>query len=106
MTIRSGERPTDRICGVAFRHLYPDFSVTRREAVDLHYWATGNQEWYDPGMSSPSLLQGQSCMSSDWRLPPDAMTTKDGKLQITITEEPIHGLNFRSGMLQSWNKVS
>ncbi|GAA5961799.1 hypothetical protein JCM21900_003313 [Sporobolomyces salmonicolor] len=52
------------------------------EAVDLHYWATGDFEWYDP----------------------DAVTTKDGNLVLTISEEPIHGLNFRSGMLQSWNK--
>lgn len=52
------------------------------EAVDLHYWQTTNFEWYDP----------------------DAVTTKDGKLVITITQEPIHNLNVRSGMIQSWNK--
>ncbi|GAA5969770.1 hypothetical protein JCM21900_004194 [Sporobolomyces salmonicolor] len=52
------------------------------EAVDLHYWATTDLEWYDP----------------------DAITTKDGNLEITLSQEPIHDLNFRSGMLQSWNK--
>ncbi|KAJ6557272.1 glycoside hydrolase family 16 protein [Mycena vulgaris] len=52
------------------------------EAVDLHYWPTGDLEWYDPG----------------------AITTKDGKLVITMTEQPSHDLNFQSGMLQSWNK--
>lgn len=52
------------------------------EAVDLHYWATVDLEWYDP----------------------DAITTRDGKLVITLAEEPIHDLNFRSGMLQGWNK--
>ncbi|KAJ7075867.1 glycoside hydrolase family 16 protein [Mycena belliarum] len=52
------------------------------EAVDLHYWPTGDLEWYDPG----------------------AITTKDGKLVITMTEKPNHDLNFQSGMLQSWNK--
>ncbi|GAA5875633.1 hypothetical protein JCM1840_003160 [Sporobolomyces johnsonii] len=52
------------------------------EAVDLHYWETQDYEWYDP----------------------DAIITRDGQLQITLSEEPIHGLNFRSGMLQSWNK--
>lgn len=36
---------------------------------------------------------------------PDAVTTRDGKLEITMTQEPINGLNFRSGMLQSWNKL-
>jgi beta-glucanase (GH16 family) len=39
------------------------------------------------------------------RYDPDAVTTKDGKLEITLTQEPTHGLNFRSGMLQSWNKM-
>ncbi|ORY74277.1 glycoside hydrolase family 16 protein [Leucosporidium creatinivorum] len=52
------------------------------EAVDLHYWATTDLEWYDP----------------------DAITTENGSLVITLSEEPDHGLNFRSGMLQSWNK--
>lgn len=46
--------------------------------MDFHYWPTADLEWYDP----------------------DAITTKDGKLVITMTQEPIHGLNFRSGMLQ------
>jgi beta-glucan synthesis-associated protein KRE6 len=45
------------------------------EAVDLHYWATNDYEWYDP----------------------DAVTTKDGALEITITEQPWRGLNFRWG---------
>lgn len=52
------------------------------EAVNLHYWQTVDLEWYDP----------------------DAITTKDGSLQITITAEDIHDLKYRSGMLQSWNK--
>lgn len=53
------------------------------EAVDIHYWPTGDFEWYDPS----------------------AVTTKDGHLLITITQEPMHGLNFKSGMIQSWNKL-
>ncbi|KAJ3867728.1 glycoside hydrolase family 16 protein [Lentinula novae-zelandiae] len=53
------------------------------EAVDLHYWPTGDLEWYDPG----------------------AITTKGGQLVITLTEEDSHNLNFKSGMLQSWNKL-
>lgn len=52
------------------------------EAVDLHYWPTGDFEWYDPA----------------------AITTANGKLVITMEQMPIHDLNFRSGMLQSWNK--
>ncbi|BGP13216.1 hypothetical protein JCM10213v2_001135 [Rhodosporidiobolus nylandii] len=53
------------------------------EAVDLHYWGTKDLQWYDP----------------------DAITTRDGNLVITMSQEPIHNLNFRSGMLQSWNKL-
>ncbi|KAL1682246.1 glycoside hydrolase family 16 protein [Schizophyllum commune] len=53
------------------------------EAVDLHYWPTGDIEWYDP----------------------KAITTRDGNLVITMTEEEKNDLNFVSGMLQSWNKV-
>jgi beta-glucanase (GH16 family) len=54
------------------------------EAVDLHYWPTGDLEWYTP----------------------DAITTANGHLVITMTETPNHGnLNWESGMLQSWNKL-
>ncbi|KAK7024037.1 beta-glucan synthesis-associated protein SKN1 [Favolaschia claudopus] len=53
------------------------------EAVDLHYWPTGDLEWYDPG----------------------AITTQGGHLVITMSEKNNHGLNFQSGMLQSWNKL-
>lgn len=52
------------------------------EAVDLHYWGTNNYEWYDPA----------------------GVTTKDGALRITLSQAPEHNLNFRGGMLQSWNK--
>ncbi|OWZ49099.1 glucosidase [Cryptococcus neoformans c45] len=51
--------------------------------VDIHYWPTGDFEWYDPA----------------------AITTKDGHLVITLNQENIHDLNFRSGMLQSWNQI-
>ena len=33
------------------------------------------------------------------------MTTANGKLVISMTQEPIHNLNFKSGMLQGWNKL-
>ncbi|GFZ52315.1 Beta-glucan synthesis-associated protein KRE6, partial [Saitozyma sp. JCM 24511] len=52
-------------------------------AVDLHYWPTGNLEWYDPS----------------------AVTTTDGSLVVTMTQEPINDLLFKSGMLQSWNQI-
>lgn len=53
------------------------------EAVDLHYWPTGDLEWYSP----------------------DAITTANGSLVITMIEQVNHQLNFQSGMLQSWNKM-
>lgn len=52
------------------------------EAENLHYWATGDLEWYYPS----------------------AVTTKGGQLVLTLTEQPINNLNFMSGMLTSWNK--
>ncbi|KAG5646529.1 hypothetical protein DXG03_003296 [Asterophora parasitica] len=53
------------------------------EAVDLHYWPTGDLEWYSP----------------------EAITTQGGNLVITLTEETFNDLNFKSGMMQSWNKL-
>ncbi|KAJ6508227.1 glycoside hydrolase family 16 protein [Mycena sanguinolenta] len=52
-------------------------------AVDLHYWPTEDLEWYDPS----------------------AVTTRDGKLVITLSEVDNHDLNFQSGMLASWNQI-
>ncbi|MCO5598570.1 hypothetical protein L7F22_052667 [Adiantum nelumboides] len=52
------------------------------EAVDLHYWGTNNFEWYDPA----------------------GVTTSDGALHITLSQTPEHNLNFRGGMLSTWNK--
>ncbi|KAG6830327.1 hypothetical protein H0H92_001262 [Tricholoma furcatifolium] len=52
------------------------------EAVDLHYWATNNLEWYDPA----------------------AITTANGSLVITFSEMETHGLNYQGGLLSSWNK--
>ncbi|OSX60014.1 glycoside hydrolase family 16 protein [Postia placenta MAD-698-R-SB12] len=52
------------------------------EAVDLNYWPTGDIEWYTPTVT----------------------TTENGKLVITMEEVENHNLNFRSSMLQTWNK--
>ncbi|KAI0916764.1 hypothetical protein AcV5_007406 [Taiwanofungus camphoratus] len=53
------------------------------EAVNLNYWPTGDLEWYTP----------------------DMITTEDGKLVITMEQVENHNLPWRSGMLQSWNKM-
>ena len=45
------------------------------EAVDLHYWATNNLEWYDPA----------------------AITTQDGSLVITLERKETHNLHFQGG---------
>ncbi|KAH9942349.1 glycoside hydrolase family 16 protein [Epithele typhae] len=52
------------------------------EAVDLHYWQTGNLEWYDPS----------------------AIMTKDGALEITLSAQENHDLNYTGGLMSSWNK--
>ncbi|KAG9317367.1 beta-glucan synthesis-associated [Chiua virens] len=52
------------------------------EAADLHYWATNNLEWYSP----------------------DAITTKDGSLVITLSQKQTHNLNYQGGMMSTWNK--
>ncbi|KAL4266529.1 SKN1/KRE6 family protein [Pleurotus pulmonarius] len=56
------------------------------EAVDYHYWGTEDLEWYDPAQ----------------------VTTGGGHLQLTLEKinNPVnnHNLNYRSGMIQSWNK--
>lgn len=52
------------------------------EAVDLNYWGTKNYEWYDPS----------------------AVTTSGGAMHITLSEHRLHNLNFRSGMVTTWNK--
>jgi beta-glucanase (GH16 family) len=53
------------------------------EAVDLWYGVTRDLEWYDP----------------------DAVTTNNGVLELRFDAFQNHDLNYRSGMLQSWNKM-
>ena len=36
---------------------------------------------------------------------PSAVTTEGGAMKITITQEEINGLQFKSGMVQSWNQL-
>ncbi|PFH45640.1 glycoside hydrolase family 16 protein [Amanita thiersii Skay4041] len=56
------------------------------EAVDLHYWGTNDLEWYDPQQA----------------------TTEGGALKIKLEKvantRDNHDLEYRSAMLQSWNK--
>lgn len=52
-------------------------------APDFWYGATQDLEWYDP----------------------DVPTTADGTLKIRMDEFQNHDLNYRSGMLNSWNQA-
>ncbi|KAH7887543.1 glycoside hydrolase family 16 protein [Phlebopus sp. FC_14] len=52
------------------------------EAHNLHYWATNNLEWYDP----------------------EAITTQDGYLVVTLSQKETHNLNYQGGMMSTWNK--
>ncbi|PWZ01719.1 concanavalin A-like lectin/glucanase [Testicularia cyperi] len=52
------------------------------EAVDLWYVGTGDYEWYSP----------------------EAVNTTGGAMIIALEEHELHNKNFRSGMVQSWNK--
>lgn len=52
-------------------------------AVDIWYGVTADLEWYDP----------------------DAVTTANGTLAIRFDAFQNHNLNYRSGMLQSWNQM-
>ncbi|CAG82131.1 beta-glucan synthesis-associated protein-domain-containing protein [Yarrowia lipolytica] len=52
-------------------------------AVDIHYAATKDLEWYDP----------------------DAAITENGTLVLQLDAFKSHDLYYRSGMVQSWNKV-
>ncbi|KAJ7706348.1 beta-glucan synthesis-associated [Mycena rosella] len=52
------------------------------EGVDLHYWATNNLEWYDP----------------------EAVATKNGALEISLTQKATHDLNYQGGLISTWNK--
>lgn len=53
------------------------------QGMDIWYGATQDLEWYDP----------------------DAITTQDGYLALRFDAFQNHNLNYRSGMLQSWNKL-
>ncbi|KIY72459.1 glycoside hydrolase family 16 protein [Cylindrobasidium torrendii FP15055 ss-10] len=52
------------------------------EAVDMHYWGTNNLEWYDPGQ----------------------LKTANGALEVTLEDTPHRGLDYKGGMMSTWNK--
>ncbi|KAI0778299.1 glycoside hydrolase family 16 protein [Trametes elegans] len=83
----------DYVTGKTFQLVFSDeFNLDGRtfypgddpywEAVDLHYWQTGNLEWYDP----------------------EALVTSNGSLVITLSKKRIHNLDYMGGMMSTWNK--
>ncbi|KAH9944284.1 beta-glucan synthesis-associated protein [Epithele typhae] len=84
---------TDYVNGATWQLVFSDeFNVEGRsfypgddpywEAVDLHYWQTNNKEWYDPA----------------------AITTKNGSLEIQLSQKENHNLAYTGGMMATWNK--
>ncbi|KAG6907629.1 hypothetical protein DXG01_008165 [Tephrocybe rancida] len=70
------------------------------EAVDLWYGSTGDVEWYDP--SQVTTRDGHLVITMDSTATLQAGLTKGSTAPFSAAEN--HGLEYRSGMLQSWNK--
>lgn len=70
------------------------------EAVDLWYGATGDLEWYDP--QQVTTRNGSLVITLDSSNTTVAGQTPGSTAPFTAAQN--HNLNYRSGMLQSWNK--
>ncbi|PBK96428.1 glycoside hydrolase family 16 protein [Armillaria gallica] len=70
------------------------------EAVDLWYGATADQEWYDP--RQVTTRDGSLVITMDSISTLVAAQTPNSSAPFTTLDN--HDLNYRSGMLQSWNK--
>jgi hypothetical protein len=57
----------------------------------------------DPFWTAPDIWYGVT-QDIDW-YDPDAVTTYGGTLQLRLDRFPNHGVQFRSGMLNSWNQL-
>ncbi|KAL0572397.1 hypothetical protein V5O48_009557 [Marasmius crinis-equi] len=71
------------------------------EAMDFWYGVTADLEWYDP--QQVTTRDGALVItldSADW---PTAGSTPGSTAPFTAAQN--HNLNYRSGMLQSWNKL-
>ncbi|GLB40793.1 putative glycoside hydrolase family 16 protein [Lyophyllum shimeji] len=70
------------------------------EAVDLWYGATADLEWYDP--SQVTTRNGSLVITMDSVETQTPGLTPGSTAPFTLNQN--HGLTYRSGMLQSWNK--
>lgn len=57
----------------------------------------------DPYWFSPDIWYGAT-IDLDW-YDPDAVTTYEGVLELRLDRFPNHGVQYRSGMLNSWNQL-
>jgi len=70
------------------------------EAVDLWYGVTADLEWYDP--QQVTTRDGALIITMDSADTQQSGITPNSTAPFTLDEN--HGLKYRSGMLQSWNK--
>ncbi|KAF5313575.1 hypothetical protein D9611_010170 [Ephemerocybe angulata] len=70
------------------------------EAVDLWYGVTGDVEWYDP--SQVVTKDGHLVITIDSTDTAGRGGTKGSTAPFTAADN--HGLKYRSGMIQTWNK--
>ncbi|KAF8918435.1 glycoside hydrolase family 16 protein, partial [Mucidula mucida] len=70
------------------------------EAVDLWYGVTGDEEWYDP--RQVTTRDGSLVITMDSVDTLESGLTPNSTAPFTAADN--HNLNYRSGMLQSWNK--
>ncbi|KAJ2934244.1 hypothetical protein H1R20_g2843, partial [Candolleomyces eurysporus] len=70
------------------------------EAVDLWYGATGDVEWYDP--AQVTTRDGALIITIDSVATTQAGVTPGSTAPFTRAEN--HELDYRSGMIQTWNK--
>lgn len=70
------------------------------EAVDLWYGATGDIEWYDP--SQVTTRDGRMVITMDSTATGVSGLTPGSTAPFTAAEN--HNLEYRSGMVQTWNK--
>lgn len=92
----------------------PDHAITRKStfggpAMNLVFsdeFNDDNRTFYpgdDPYWTAPSLWYGAT-QDLEW-YDPDAVTTRGGTLQLRLDASPNHNLQYRSGMLNSWNQL-
>lgn len=70
------------------------------EAVDIWYGSTADMEWYDP--QQIKTLNGNLVITMDSTSTTQSGLTSGSTAPFQTSDN--HGLSYRSGMLQSWNK--